>query len=144
MQGIEIRVAKREELPKVVTLYNLMWVGKKPIDIKTGENIFDRMQKRSQAMYVVTLDGRVVGTFMVLIKADDDGLQCVVENVVVHPKYQRRGIGKQVMAFVTEKCKEEGCHRLVVSSSDKRESSAQFYESQGFERRGYSFVKRID
>ena len=145
MDNIEIRTAKREELPEIVTLYNLMWVGSEsPIDVKVGGNIFDRMQgKPRQGRYVVELNGRVVASFMTLIKGDVE-TECVLENVVVHPKYQRQGIGKKMMNFVTEKCREAGCRRLIISSSEKRESSSGFYESLGFKRMGYSFVKYLD
>jgi GNAT superfamily N-acetyltransferase len=144
LADIEIRTAKREELSAIVTLYNLMWLGSKsPIDLKVGENVFDQMERRGQGMYVVDVDGRVVGAFMLLIKGREE---CIAENVVVHPKFQRQGIGKMMMSFVTEKCKEAGCRRLVVSSGEKREreSVRHFYESLGFKRRGYALVKHFD
>jgi ribosomal protein S18 acetylase RimI-like enzyme len=142
VEDIEIRAARRDELSEIVTLYNLMWVDSDPLDHKLAENIFDEMQgKPNQGMYVAETGGRVVASFMMLI---NDGGECVVENVVVHPKFQRHGIGKRMMSFVADRCRETGCRRLVISSAEKRESSSGFYESLGFRRMGYGFVKDFD
>ena len=66
----------------------------------------------------------------------------VVEDVVVAAQAQGRGIGKAMMAFARERCREKGCYKLVLSSNAKRESAHAFYESIGFARHGYSF--RLD
>ncbi|MDH3216557.1 MAG: GNAT family N-acetyltransferase [Candidatus Krumholzibacteria bacterium] len=148
MENVKIRAAQREELAAIVSLYNLMWVGSKsPLDVKVGENIFDRMKRKGQRMYVVDVDGRVVGSLMMLVKpgvSSGADSECVLENVVVHPRYQRRGIGKKMMHFATAKCKEAGCSTLFVASGERRQRSAAFYESLGFARRGYGFVKRVE
>ncbi len=148
MQDIQIREARREELPAIVTLYNLMWAGSKtPIAIKTGEGIFERMRANpNQRMYVAEVDGRVVGTFMMIVKdhpATGDARDCVVDNVVVHPRFQGKGIGKQMIRFVTEQGKQSGCARLVIAGGERRDDSHAFYESLGFTRKGYGFVRNI-
>ena len=144
MENAKIREARREELAQIVTLYNLMWTDSDtPIDTKVGENIFDQMQGDRQWMYVVDLDGRVVASFMVLI-GGADGSECILDNVVVHPRYQRKGIGRKMLAFVTEKCLEMGCRQIVVSKRERDRGSKGFYESLGFERTSVGFVRRLD
>jgi N-acetylglutamate synthase-like GNAT family acetyltransferase len=143
VEKADIREAKREEIPQIVTLYNLMWVERgSPLDIKIGENIYDQMRGEGKAMYVVVVDGRVVGCFMLLLQKGDLA-RCILENVVVHPRYQRRGVGSEIIEFVTDRCREAQCRQIVASSRERREESSGFYESLGFERRGYGFVKNI-
>jgi GNAT superfamily N-acetyltransferase len=61
---------------------------------------------------------------------------------VVAPAFQRHGIGKAMMQFAVDRCREEGCYKLMLSSNAKREDAHAFYESLGFVRHGFSF--RID
>ena len=140
----EIRQAKREEIPQIVMIYNLMWAERgTPLDTKIGENIYEQMRGEGKALYVVVADGRVVGAFMLLLQHGDPS-RCIVENVAVNPKYQRRGLGTRIIDFATERGRDARCREIVVSSGERRGGSSGFYESLGFERRGYSFVKTID
>ena len=47
-----------------------------------------------------------------------------------------------MMQFAMNYCRRAGCAKLVLSSNMKRLAAHQFYESLGFQKRGYSF--RID
>jgi GNAT superfamily N-acetyltransferase len=58
---------------------------------------------------------------------------------VVAPDCQSMGIGRRMMAFARERCAENGCYKLALSSNLKRERAHEFYESIGFEKHGYSF-----
>ena len=66
----------------------------------------------------------------------------VVEDVAVLNDLQGKGIGKLMMEFAMEKCKEAGCYKLVLSSNMKRTEAHAFYKSLNFEKHGFSF--RID
>jgi len=139
-----IREARRDELSQIVTLYNLMWMDSvNPIDLKVAQNVFDQMQLNRQWMFVVEMDDRVVASFMMLI-ADSNEPECVLDNVVVHPRYQRKGIGRMIVMFVAEHSKNRGCRRIVGSIREKHELSSAFWESMGFERRPGGFFKNIE
>ena len=147
MEGLEIRIARDEELPEIITLYNLMWAdSKSPLTMKVGENIYRRIRDNpDDDMYVVLLEDRIVGSFTVLVRKGGGGSnECVVENVAVNPKFQRRGIGSSIVYFLTDWCKLCGIATLTFTSGEKRDKSDAFYEAMGFERRGFSFTKTID
>ena len=65
-----------------------------------------------------------------------------VEDVAVLPDRQGQGIGKAMMAFALERCREAGCYKMALSSNLKRGPAHAFYDALGFERHGYSFVIR--
>ena len=44
----------------------------------------------------------------------------IVEDVAVDPEYQGKGVGKFMMHFAINQCKEAGCYKLVLSSNIKR------------------------
>ncbi len=93
-------------------------------------------------VYVAETESTIIGTFALLIMDNLAHLgtpSAVVEDVVVADNYQGKGIGKAMMIFAMEKCKETGCYKLVLSSNLKRTEAHAFYESLAFEKHGFSF-----
>ena len=96
-------------------------------------------------LYVAELDGKVVGSFALLVMHNLGhlgALSAIVEDVAVAPALQGQGIGKAMMQFALDLCRDKGCYKLMLSSNAKRERAHAFYESLGFERHGLSF--RVD
>ena len=108
-----------------------------------AQRIFDRFRRYPDyTLYVVDRGTRMVGSFALLIMDNLGHLgapSAIVEDVVVDPLFQSRGVGHQMMQFAIEVAREKGCYKLVLSSNAKRERAHAFYESLGFERHGYSF-----
>ena len=48
-----------------------------------------------------------------------------------------------MIRFAVEQCTAAGCGTLVQPISEKRQSADGFYESQGFTRHGYDFIKNL-
>jgi len=93
-------------------------------------------------IFIATHDSEVVGTFAFLIMENlvNGGLPSgIVEDVAVLAEYQGEGIGRQMMHFAFERCRERGCYKLVLSSNEKRTAAHRFYDSLGFKRHGFSF-----
>ena len=93
-------------------------------------------------LYVVEADGRIVGSFALLIMDNLGHLgapSAIVEDVVVDPAQQSHGIGSAMMRFAIERAQHAGCYKLALSSNAARKRAHAFYESLGFERHGYSF-----
>jgi ribosomal protein S18 acetylase RimI-like enzyme len=96
-------------------------------------------------LYVAEQEREIVGTFALLVMDNLGHLGApsgIVEDVVVAPARQSSGVGRTMMRFAMERCREKRCYKLVLSSNAKRTRAHAFYESLGFERHGFSF--RID
>src|SRR5262249_35019477 len=96
-------------------------------------------------LYVAEVEGAVVGTFALLVMDNFGHLgapSAIVEDVVVAPHMQSRGVGRVMMEFARRKGIEKRCYKLVLSSNAKRERAHSFYEQLGYERYGYCF--RLD
>jgi len=94
-------------------------------------------------VYVAIIDDKIVGTFELLIMDNLGHMGTpsgIVEDVAVSEEFQGKGIGKQMMKFAIEKCREFGCYKVTLSSNLKREKAHAFYESLEFKRHGYSFI----
>jgi GNAT superfamily N-acetyltransferase len=60
----------------------------------------------------------------------DGGLYAFVCDMIVHPDYQRKGIGKTILKMLTDKCIENKIRRVWLFAAPGR---AEFYMKSGFE-----------
>jgi len=144
---LSFRVASKADLPDVLRIYSQPDVDDgEMLSIADAERIFERMsQYPNYKLYVAVAEGRVVGTFALLIMDNLGHLgapSAIIEDVAVDPALQGQGIGRHMMQHALEVAAENGCYKATLSSNLKRERAHAFYESLGFERHGYSY--RID
>jgi GNAT superfamily N-acetyltransferase len=98
-------------------------------------------------LYVAAHEGRIVGSFALLIMDNIGHLgapSAIVEDVVVDPARHGLGIGRKMMQFAMQTARDKGCYKLMLSSNARRERAHAFYESLGFERHGFSFRVELD
>ena len=57
---------------------------------------------------------------------------------MVAPALQGQGIGKAMIRFVLDLCRDKGCYKLTLASNAKRKRAMRS-TSPGFERHGLSF-----
>lgn len=139
------RVASRQDLPAILDLYARALDGR-ALPVAEAEKLFERIRDYPDyQLYLAEYDGRLAGTFALLIM--DNLGECgtpsgIVEDVVVEPEFQRRGVGRAMMQHALALCRQKGCYKMMLSSNLARTAAHAFYESLGFEKHGYSF--RID
>jgi len=139
-----IREANAEDLQSLLRVYRES--GLDPdgnLSLSEGAAILERIKQYPYyKVFVAATDGQIVGTFAVLImdnlahKGTRSGL---VEAVGVLPSFQGKGIGKEMMQFAMNRCKEHGCYKMALSSNEARTDAHKFYESLGFTRHGFSY-----
>jgi GNAT superfamily N-acetyltransferase len=144
MNMIAIREARAEDLAAIISLYRAPDMdGDKVLSIEQGKAVFERMNAYpNYKIFVATAQDQIVGAFALLIMdnlAHMGAPSGVVEDVIVHPEWRRRGIGKLMMASAAERCQKFGCYKMALSSNRSRGAAHRFYESLGFEKHGYSF-----
>ncbi len=148
MVKAEIQEARHEDLPAILSLYAQPDVDNgKVLPIDRARGIFARIRSYPEyKIYVAKAEDKIIGTFALLIMdnlAHVGAPSGIVEDVVVEPCWQGKGIGKQMMEFAKRRCKEMGCYKLALSSNLKREVAHRFYESLGFQRHGYSYFVEL-
>lgn len=144
MSRVECREASSDDLPAILELYAQPAVDDgEVVSVAEAESILARMRRYPDyTLYVADDDGRVVGSFSLLIMdnlAHRGAPSAVVEDVVVAPERQGQGVGTAMMRYAMDIAAGKGCYKLVLSSNAAREDAHAFYESLGFERHGYSF-----
>jgi GNAT superfamily N-acetyltransferase len=139
-----IREANAEDLQGVLRVYS-------EAGLDTGENLglaeSEAILKRIEQypnykVFVAETEGQIAGTFALLIMdnlAHRGARSGLVEDVGVLPSFQGKGIGKEMMQFAMNRCKEHGCYKMALSSNEARTDAHKFYESLGFARHGFSY-----
>jgi GNAT superfamily N-acetyltransferase len=73
-----------------------------------------------------TLDGRIVGS----VRAERDGVSCLVGRLSVQPELWNRGIGRALMVEIENRCG-GGC-RLELFTGSKSAKNIKLYEKLGY------------
>jgi GNAT superfamily N-acetyltransferase len=145
---VSIREANEQDLPDILTLYKQPDMDGDCLELEQAERIFQKIKTYPDyGIYVAEADGRIVGTFSLAVLDNLVHLgsnTAVIESVVVAADYQGKGIGKAMMTYAMDLCREKKCYKVSLSSGMGRKNAHRFYENLGFKIHGYSFMTQID
>jgi len=146
---IKIRVAREDDLDRILELYRQLAITTSPSELShdSSKDDYRRVFAEIRAfpgyeLLVAEDRGEVVGTLVLLIvpNLSHRGLPwALVENVVVDERYRRCGVGRQLMDYATRRAREAGCYRIGLSSDKRRRAAHRFYRALGFEASAHGF-----
>lgn len=133
-----IRKIREDELPSLVGLYRHLHPGDPELAITTEVgHLWHRIMTDSQLHYLVAeIAGRMVSSCTLAIipnltrGARPYGL---IENVVTHPDFRRRGIGTRILQSALALAWEQDCYKVMLLTGRKDEATLRFYGQAGFE-----------
>ena len=134
---IKIGAALPGDLPQLLALYQHLNSDDPllPVD-DTLHQHWQSILNNDTLFYVVGRDGEsVVSTCALTIipnltrSARPYGL---IENVVTHPNYRKRGIGTQMLHYALEFAWSQNCYKVMLLTGSKNEAVVRFYENAGF------------
>ena len=105
---------------------------KKTLSLSAYQEILDSLNPCHRVL-VVEKDNLIIATMTVLIerKFIHGGSKVLhVEDVIVHPFYQKQGIGKKLVQEALRIAVEEHCYKTILDCSRE---NIPFYESCGFQ-----------
>ena len=65
----------------------------------------------------------------------------IVENVVTHAAYRRRGLASRLLRMARDRARAAGCYKMMLATGRTDESVLRFYEQAGFARGGKTFFE---
>lgn len=116
----------------------------KPIELTDQEAIDvyrDRLKSKIRT-YVAVIDGKIAGTASVFIEPKfihSGGVVGHIEDVAVHPDFQKHGVGRALVEHLLDVCRQFRCYKVIL---DCAEGVIPFYERLGFHR--WERAMRID
>ncbi len=100
----------------------------------------------NQQFLVAEKDGFVVGTLFLQISPNlshDARPWAVLENLVVDSRFRGLGLGRLLVEHALTACRDAGCYKVQLLSSNKRKVAHQFYRSLGFGESAVGFRKYL-
>ena len=109
-------------------------------------NRIDEMLKRGNYQIFVACDeDKVVGYIgcvsYLAFELDNEGMKIIA--LAVPKEYRRKGIGTELLKTAEQWAKENNIEVILLNSGLPREDAHRFYESQGYFKKSYGFIKRI-
>ena len=103
------------------------------------------MRSRGYRLLALKVDGEIASLAGVTFDLNLYwGRHLFVSDLVTAEKCRSRGYGKRLLDYIHDLAQEENCETVALSSSFPREGAHRFYEREGYERKGYVFVKRLE
>ena len=133
---IEYGIARKDQLPGILSLYRQLVPGEEPLGMDQAEVIWDRVEKQGIKYFVAADGDRIVSSlYLAVIPNLTRGGKSIgfIENVITDSEYRRQGIGKKLIDMALEYAKENNCYKVLLQSAMKRKEAHIFYESCGFD-----------
>ena len=92
--------------------------------IQTLEDI--QQEFKSKVFLTASCQGRIVGS----VRAFMDGDTCLIGRLIVHPDFQRRGIGRRLMERIESHFFTAG--RFELFTGDRSKNNIRFYRKLGY------------
>ncbi|MEO6993919.1 MAG: GNAT family N-acetyltransferase, partial [Lacunisphaera sp.] len=126
------------ELPELLGLYAMLHPDD-PVFDPHGPEVQSHWHKiladPNLRYYVAEQEGKLVATCtLTIIPNLTRQLRPfgVIENVVTHPAYRRRGFATNVLRCALEDAWLNGCYKVMLASGSKEDATLRFYEKAGF------------
>lgn len=105
-------------------------------DMLLWQNLLDKFQKdENMHLLVLEEEGRVVASVqMAIIESLTHNVRpfAVIENVVTHMDYRNKGYASALLERASEIAREHRCYKISLETGSNKESTLNFYRSNGF------------
>lgn len=135
-----IRNLKGTELDELFALYAhyTAEANRPPLAPDQMQQIWRRIEANPAIDYFVTeLDGRLAAACILTITPSfirGGSGYGVIEHVVTHPDFRRRGLAKALMEFVLDHAWDNGCTEVMLLSGRDLAPAHGMYEGLGFDK----------
>lgn len=135
---MKARFACRHDIEGILDLYKILNPEDVPASVSHLKKIWDDiMNDPDRYRYAVAEEDRKIvatGNMAIVPNLTRSGRPyAVIENVVTHPDYRRKGHGHAAIQLLLGFAKEQNCYKVMLLSSSKRKEAHEFYKSIGFD-----------
>ncbi len=139
--GVNIRAARRDEVPRIVALLADDKLGAQREDIRDPlpqiyYDAFDAIaESQDNEMLVAEVNGEIVGCLQLTFipgLSRRGALRGQIESVRVSATKRGGGYGRMMFEWAIERCRERGCKTVQLTADKSRADAHRFYESLGF------------
>jgi len=137
--NLQIRAIRPDELPVLLELYQHLHAADEPLpDAATLTRVWDELctDPKLHCLVATVDDAPVASCILAIIPNLTRGARPygLIENVVTHADYRRRGIGTALLQHALAVAWEHNCYKVMLLTGRKDEKVLRFYEQAGFQR----------
>lgn len=99
------------------------------------------LSQSSNHLLIAEEDERIIGCATLCVFCSPTGRKASVEDVVVHPDWQRHGVGRRLVEALIDEAKRLAPITLQLTSRPQRQAARALYASLGFEQKETGFFK---
>ena len=136
---MEIRKATGTDAEDLKTLYFDYLTHYPPTeeqDMQQWADMLNKFEKDDNMHLLVAVeDGKAVSSVqMAIVESLTHNVRpfAVIENVVTHEDYRKKGYASALLERATEIARERNCYKVFLETGSNRESTLNFYRSNGF------------
>ena len=141
--GCWIRDAELNDAPELAVLMCELGYETKRTEMETRLKLI--LSNPGYKTFVATMDGCICGMIGTLTypSYEHNDASGRILALVTASTARRRGIGRALIATVEKDFAQRGIRRVSLDTRLAREDAHTFYESLGYERSGWRFVKQL-
>jgi ribosomal protein S18 acetylase RimI-like enzyme len=141
--GCRIRDAELDDAAELAALMCELGYETKPAEMETRLKLI--LSNPAYKTFVAIMDGSICGMIGTVIcpsyEHNDPGGRILA--LVISVAARRRGVGRALVATAEKDFAQRGICRVALDTRLTREDAHKFYESLGYERNGWRFVKQL-
>jgi GNAT superfamily N-acetyltransferase len=144
---MEIKLATPDQRETVIELINELWTY---YDIAAERDNISRAvdlifsQPGLAEIHLIYEDDEVAGYFMLVpnLSVEYGGLLVTLNGLFVREPFRRRGLGRQIINFVLDRCREQGWLAIEALADEENKVVQYFYGSHGFAPQRWVHLRR--
>ena len=136
---MEIRKAIGTDANDLKTLYFdylTHYPPKEEQDMQQWADMLNKFEKDENMYLLVAIeDGKAVSSVqMAIVESLTHNVRpfAVIENVVTHEDYRKKGYASALLERATEIARDRNCYKVFLETGSNRESTLNFYRNNGF------------
>ena len=133
---IEVRKIRKEELPQLLSLYRHLHQEDDELKADEWSHPWQKIMDSEYFHYfVIEIEGILLAAcnLSIIPNLTQGGRPIrLIENVVTHAQYRRKGIGRKILLHAIEYARNLNCYKLMLLSNKERKEAHHFYSSLGF------------
>ncbi|MNW37428.1 Acetyltransferase (GNAT) family protein [compost metagenome] len=136
----QVRLIQEHELQGLLHLYKYLQPDDSelnPADVQIISLWREMLDDPKMKIIVLEQDGQIVSSCVLVLVNNLTRAgrpYAIIENVVTHELYRRRGYGAQVIKEAIHIAEQSNCYKVMLMTSSKKEETLRFYEECGLEK----------
>lgn len=132
-----VRRAEPHELEKLLVLYSFLHDHDEKAAQKDQEAVWNQICDNSRFFTYFVIeekDSFIASCNLTVVPNLTRGCRwfAVIENVITHPDYRRKGLARMVLEEAKKTAKEKNCYKVMLLSSAERTGAHELYKKIGF------------